>query len=81
LTHCRHYHEDTWEDRTPFDAIEYQFGVPEKDVIQLMREAMKLSSWKIWRKRVQFPIIKLPNDSFLMVNDERDTYYPRIGTQ
>jgi len=43
--------EMAWEDRTPFDAIKYQFGVPEKDVIQLMREAMKLSSWKMWRKR------------------------------
>jgi len=42
-----------WEDRTTFDAIEIQFGVPEKDVIKLMREEMKLSSWKMWRKRVQ----------------------------
>ncbi|MEM6964753.1 MAG: TIGR03643 family protein [Bacteroidota bacterium] len=42
-----------WEDRTPFDAIEAQFGVPEKDVIKLMRSEMKLSSWKMWRKRVQ----------------------------
>lgn len=42
-----------WEDRTTFDAIEFQFGVPEKDVIKLMREEMKLSSWKMWRKRVQ----------------------------
>lgn len=45
--------EMAWEDRTPFDAIEFQFGVPEKDVIQLMRQEMKLSSWKMWRKRVQ----------------------------
>ncbi|MFP4092407.1 MAG: TIGR03643 family protein [Cyclobacteriaceae bacterium] len=45
--------EMAWEDRTPFDAIEMQFGVPEKDVIKLMREEMKLSSWKMWRKRVQ----------------------------
>ena len=45
--------EMAWEDRTPFDAIEYNFGVPEKDVIKLMREEMKLSSWKMWRKRVQ----------------------------
>lgn len=45
--------EMAWEDRTPFDAIELQFGVPEKDVIQLMRQEMKLSSWKMWRKRVQ----------------------------
>ena len=45
--------EMAWEDRTPFDAIENQFGVPEKDVIKLMREEMKLSSWKMWRERVQ----------------------------
>jgi uncharacterized protein (TIGR03643 family) len=45
--------EMAWEDRTPFDAIEEQFGVPEKDVIKLMRQEMKLSSWKMWRERVQ----------------------------
>jgi uncharacterized protein (TIGR03643 family) len=45
--------EMAWEDRTPFDAIESQFNVPEKDVIKLMREEMKLSSWKMWRERVQ----------------------------
>ena len=45
--------EMAWEDRTTFDAIAFQFGVPEKDVIRLMREEMKLSSWKMWRKRVQ----------------------------
>lgn len=45
--------EMAWEDRTTFDAIEFQFGIPEKDVIKLMREEMKLSSWKMWRKRVQ----------------------------
>jgi len=45
--------EMAWEDRTPFDAIETQFGVPEKDVIKLMRSEMKLSSWKMWRERVQ----------------------------
>lgn len=45
--------EMAWEDRTPFDAIESQFGVPEKDVIKLMRQEMKLSSWKMWRERVQ----------------------------
>jgi uncharacterized protein (TIGR03643 family) len=45
--------EMAWEDRTPFDAIEEQFGVPEKDVIKLMRQEIKLSSWKMWRERVQ----------------------------
>lgn len=45
--------EMAWEDRTPFDAIEAQFGIPEKDVIQLMRREMKPSSWRMWRERVQ----------------------------
>lgn len=45
--------EMAWEDRTPFDAIEVQFGLPEKEVIKLMRNQMKESSWKMWRKRVQ----------------------------
>lgn len=45
--------EMAWEDRTPFDAIEAQFGIPEKDVISLMRREMKESSFKMWRKRVQ----------------------------
>ncbi len=45
--------EMAWEDRTPFDAIESQFGVPEAEVIKLMRKHMKESSFKMWRKRVQ----------------------------
>ena len=45
--------EMAWEDRTPFDAIETQFGLPEKEVISLMRREMKESSFKMWRKRVQ----------------------------
>lgn len=45
--------EMAWEDRTPFDAIEVQFGIPEKDIIQLMRREMKPSSWRMWRERVQ----------------------------
>ena len=45
--------EMAWEDRTSFDAIEAQFGVPESDVIILMREQMKPSSWRMWRTRVQ----------------------------
>jgi uncharacterized protein (TIGR03643 family) len=45
--------EMAWEDRTTFDSIKKQFAVPEQAVIQLMREEMKLSSWKMWRARVQ----------------------------
>ncbi|GAB4123971.1 MAG: TIGR03643 family protein [Raineya sp.] len=44
--------EMAWEDKTPFDAIEFQFGIAEKEVITLMREEMKASSWRMWRARV-----------------------------
>ncbi len=43
--------EMAWEDRTPFEAIEIQFGLKEKEVIELMRKQMKRSSFKMWRKR------------------------------
>jgi uncharacterized protein (TIGR03643 family) len=44
--------EMAWEDRTPFEAIEIQFGLKEKDVIELMRAQMKRKSFEMWRKRV-----------------------------
>ncbi len=44
--------EMAWEDRTPFDAIEFQFNLKEKEVIHLMRSSLKSSSFKMWRRRV-----------------------------
>ena len=44
--------EMAWEDRTPFEAIEYQFNMSEKDVIVIMRKELKRSSFNLWRKRV-----------------------------
>lgn len=44
--------EMAWEDRTPFEAIETQFGMRESDVIRLMRKELKRSSFNLWRKRV-----------------------------
>ncbi len=41
-----------WEDRTPFDAIEAQFGLSEPEVIEFMRRSLKRKSWERWRKRV-----------------------------
>ena len=45
--------EMAWEDRTTFDAITFQFGLSEKEIIELMRNSLKGSSWRLWRKRVQ----------------------------
>ena len=44
--------EMAWEDRTPFDAIEDAYGLNEKEVKSLMKSQLKLSSYKLWRKRV-----------------------------
>ena len=44
--------EMAWEDRTPFDAIEQQFGLKEQETKELMRRHMKSSSYKMWRKRM-----------------------------
>ena len=42
-----------WEDRTPFEALEYQFGLKENGVRKIMRANLKRSSFKLWRKRVR----------------------------
>lgn len=44
--------EMAWEDRTPFEAIKYQFNLSEAEVIKVMRKELKGSSFKLWRKRV-----------------------------
>lgn len=45
--------EMAWEDRTPSEAIEVQFGLKENDVRKLMRSNLKESSFKLWRERVK----------------------------
>lgn len=50
--------EMAWEDRTPFEAIEFQFDFSEKEVIKIMRGNLKERSFKLWRKRVNRGISK-----------------------
>ena len=50
--------EMAWEDRTPFDAILQSYGINEAAVIDLMRQTMKPSSFRIWRKRVTGRVTK-----------------------
>jgi uncharacterized protein (TIGR03643 family) len=45
--------EMAWEDRTPFDAIEHQFGLNEAAVKELMKRELTFSSYIRWRKRVE----------------------------
>ena len=60
--------EMAWEDRTPFEAIELQFGLNQDGVIKLMRSQLKLSSFKLWRARThgqttKHAKIRSPEDS------------------
>jgi uncharacterized protein (TIGR03643 family) len=45
--------EMAWEDRTPFDAIQFQFGLAEAEVKALMKKELKFSSYRLWRERVE----------------------------
>lgn len=47
-----------WEDRTPFEAIEVQFGLNESRVVALMRLHMKRSSFRMWRTRMAGRVTK-----------------------
>ena len=44
--------EMAWEDRTPFDVIYKEFDITQRDLERLMRNNLKPSSFKLWRKRV-----------------------------
>ena len=52
LTETSRIIEMAWEDHTTFDSIKDQFGLSESEVIKIMRNNMKRSSFKMWRKRV-----------------------------
>ncbi len=44
--------EMAWEDRTPFDVIYKEFDITQSELERLMRNNLKPSSFKLWRKRV-----------------------------
>lgn len=50
--------EMAWEDRTPFEAIELQFGLNEAEVIRFMRSQLRSGSFKLWRSRVSGRLTK-----------------------
>ena len=50
--------EMAWEDRTPFEAIERHYGLPEAAVIRLMRRSLKPKAFKNWRQRVSGRVTK-----------------------
>jgi uncharacterized protein (TIGR03643 family) len=47
-----------WEDRTAFETIKERVGLSESEVIQLMRQQLKPSSFRMWRMRMRGRITK-----------------------
>jgi|SRR6476620_2470085 len=45
--------EMAWEDRTPFEAIERQFGLNQQAVIAIMRRELEPRSFARWRERTK----------------------------
>ena len=47
-----------WADRITFEDIKKKTGKSESDVIKIMRNSLKASSFKLWRKRAKNQSIK-----------------------
>jgi uncharacterized protein (TIGR03643 family) len=47
-----------WSDKISFDEIEKKTGISEKEVIKVMRTALKKKSYVLWRKRVRGRLTK-----------------------
>lgn len=76
--------EMAWEDRTPFDAIKFQFGLSEQQVIELMRQQIKRSSFKRWRTRVQgrstkHTMLSFQNDFTFKCDRQRQISFNKIS--
>ena len=48
-----------WEDRTPFEAIQAQFGLSESEVKTFMRQVQSKKTYIRWRERVEGRVTKL----------------------
>lgn len=71
--------EMAWEDRTPFEAIESDYGLNEAQVIKLMRSEMQPSSFRLWRKRVSGRVTKHASLRSPEVSRDRcKTQYSRV---
>ncbi len=41
-----------WEHKKPFYTIRAQYGLPEAEVVRLMRSEMNSSSFNLWKQKV-----------------------------
>lgn len=50
--------EMAWSDKISFEDIQALTGLSEKETIQVMRQNLKPSSFRLWRKRVSGRLAK-----------------------
>ena len=65
-----------WHDKTSFDEIKRKFNIPEDTVIRIMRANLKVSSFKLWRKRVNGRRSKHQKKSEILSNFENHKIQP-----
>tara|TARA_B100000945_G_C20199024_1_gene510530 strand:+ start:331 stop:615 length:285 start_codon:yes stop_codon:yes gene_type:complete len=58
----------SWEDRTPFESIEFQFGLNHNQLEKFLKIYLKRSSYILWKKRVQSRFTKHQNKRSKSVN-------------
>ena len=80
LKHIDRIIEMAWEDRTPFDAITFQFGLKEQEVITLMRRELKPKSFRLWRARVQKELLKRADLNALDKDQYQITLFQNVNT-
>ncbi len=62
------------EERKPFEAIKAEFGVPEKEVIEIMRKRLSKDRFEMWRQKASASKPK-PKPMALDDFDELDQKY------
>lgn len=55
-----------WADEVSFDKIKKDRGIPEAEVIKIMRANLKAGSFRLWRKRVSGRSTKHERRAFLL---------------
>lgn len=52
--------EMAWDDRTPFEVIQAQFGISESEIVKLMKRRLKFGHWAMWQKKLKKVSLKRP---------------------
>ncbi len=63
------------EERKPFEVIKAEFGVPEKDVIEIMRGKLSKDRFELWRQKASASKPKPKPMAFDDFDEELDGKY------